>query len=347
MKRLTFIGHINAFTGYGRLAEAMLKTLLDAGVHPSVRPVNVSEMLGKIPVWQKELFVSGVQPEPWELLLHPPVFCPTDGKRTARFTMWESTRLQPAGVAMLNKCDFVMVPSAWNATCFSASGVTKPIRIVPLGIDTDVYSYKQVIREADDKDYGKFIFGCAARVRHGGVRKGIDHTIKLFQRAFPKQKDVSLRIKVYHDDPVMKFDDSRIEINSRYLSDHDLAAWFAGLHCFVSCATAEGWGLMQHQSMAVGRPVIGVDYGGVTEFFGRHNGIPVSWKLKPAEGFYKGCGDWAVPDDDSVIEKMRWAHNHPSDCERIGAAAYESVSHLTWKNHGEKLISTLKEFGVV
>lgn len=342
-KRLTFAGPINGYTGYGLHSLQIIRDLQRlTGAYVSVRAVSKGEAFGcPIPADIKALFVSQPQPEEWELLLHPPNFMPTPGKRTAYFTMWESTKLPLRGASMLNKAEVVLVPCEWNASCFSACGVTSSIRVVPLGIKTDIFNYKPF------PSHDLCVFGAAGRMAHGGVRKGINEVIEAFLKAFPNEPDARLKVKCFPDCKVSHVTDPRIEITQAYLTDHQMADWYGSLTCFVSAAKSEGWGLMQHQSMAVGRPIISVCFGGVKEFFVPGTGYPVDYKLEPAKFDYAGCGHWAEPNEDHIIARMREVYDNRYEAQVRGLKASDAVSHLSWENHSWQLSRVLTEVGAL
>lgn len=350
MKRLTLVASIDNATGYGLHAIQIVRDIERlTGAHVAIRPIKHVQMFGaNIPPDIRQRFVSGPQPEEWELVLAPPIFRPTPGKRTAYFSMWEATRLPPGGAALLNMADIVIVPSSWGASCFSASGVDKTMRIVPLGIDTSIFHLRPQENAPEPAKAGvRAVFGTAGRMSHGGVRKGINEVIDLFKRAFPTESDVLLRVKVHPDCPVTKSDDPRIEIKQAHLSDEELSDWFAALTCFVSAARGEGWGLMQHQAMATGRPVIAARFAGLTEFLTEDNGFCVPFILGAAEQAYAGCGHWAWPSDDGFITLMRAIHREPHLAAQKGAQAASDVWDLTWENSNRKLIEVLKEVGAL
>jgi len=339
---LTFAADINSFTGYGLHAIQIIRDLIGMGVQVAVRPTSCNESFGAlIPADIRALFVLESSFAEWELLLHPPNFPPTSGKKTAYFTMWEASRLPPNGVSVLNKAEIVIVPNVWNATCFSACGVNAPIRVVPLGMNTEVYRYRP------KKQHGPFVFGAAGRMAHGGVRKGLNEVIDLFLKAFPNEPDVRLHIKCHPDCPLAEITDERIVAVPLHLSDAELADWYAGLDCFVSAARAEGWGLMQMQAMATGRALISVNFGGISEFFERGTGYEVEYRLRGARDFYANLGVWAEPVDKSFIEAMRQAYENPSECCRFGVAAAKSVKNLSWHRANKALAVVLKETGAI
>jgi glycosyltransferase involved in cell wall biosynthesis/ADP-heptose:LPS heptosyltransferase len=343
MKRnqVLFRAPLNGYTGYGLHACQIVTDLQQMGYDVKVRAVVINETFGPIPLNVRHNIVSEEQKDEWELLLHPPGHPCVAGKKTIYFTMWESTRLPANSVPMLNDAQCVIVPTHWNASCFSASGVEKPIRVVPLGINTKVFHCAPMNMD------GPCVFGTAGRMESGGVRKGIGQVIKLFQRAFPTEQDVRLRVKVFPDCDVAKINDPRIEFIHAYMTEEDLARWFSEITCFVSAAKGEGWGLMQHQALAVGRPLISVRYGGVAEFFTAEMGYPVDFKLVPSYDFYSGCGLWAEPDEQHMIELMHTVYADRDTARRLGLNGAAMAAQFSWQKSSRGVVQVLREFGMV
>lgn len=179
-KSVVFRGPVNSYTGYGLHACQIISDLAGMGYTVRVRPTELEEKFAKIPMGIKRRFVDSAQPEDWELMLHPPNFPPTPGKRTVYFTMWEASRLPSQWVEWLNEAECIIVPCQWNAVCFSASGVERPIRVIPLGVKSDIFRFREMTME------GPCVFGTAGRMNGGGERKGLNEAIELFQAAFPK-----------------------------------------------------------------------------------------------------------------------------------------------------------------
>lgn len=254
--------------------------------------------------------------------------------------MWETTKLPQGAVSCLNRARCVIVPSTWNKQCFEACGVKVPIHVVPLGINTDVF------RPQPMKMTGPCVFGAAGRMAHGGVRKGINQVIEAFQQAFPGKEDVRLHIKGFPDCDILPVTDPRIKVTKEYMSEEALAKWFAGLTCFVSAAKGEGWGLMQHQAMAVGRPIISIVFGGVAEFFEPKLGYRVRYRLAPASGHYVNCGDWAEPSQNDLIRQMRGVFSNRKTAKARGLKASAAVNLFTWEAANQQLVKVLKSVGL-
>jgi glycosyltransferase involved in cell wall biosynthesis len=339
-KPILFRAPLTGHTGYGLHASQIVTDFQRMGYQLDVRAICIEEPFASIPSNVRHSIVSEEPDTEWELLLHPPGLPLINGKKRIHFTMWESSRLHQKAVEILNQTECILVPSQWNASCFSASGVERPIRIVPLGINTQAFKYTPMDMS------GPFVFGTAGRLESGGHRKGINQVIKAFQKAFPKQKkDVRLSIKVFPDCEVDRVLDSRIEFIQEYLDEPRMAKWFSKIMCFVSCSKCEGWGLMQHQALAVGRPLIGVKFGGVTEFFSEEMGYTVDFRLVPADGFYSGCGFWADPDEEHLIELMRQVYADRANASERGRRGAESVGGHSWAKSNYLLVENIKEIG--
>ncbi len=333
---------IDSFRGYGQVAIAFASGLEAAGVNVKIRATSLQERFGAIVSNDiRKHIVCGPQPEPWELIIHPPNLVPTKGKKTAMFTMNESTRLNPVSVHLLNQAEVVIVPSQFCANTFSASGVNVPIRVVQLGIDPAIFSRRAF------PDNSPFVFGTAGRMAGGGLRKDLDRIAETFLEAFtwPVENEARLKIKCHPDCPVKDWRDPRIEITREHLSAEKLADWFASLHCFVSASKGEGFGLMQLQALACGRPLVSPDFGGVSEFFDWDCGLVMPYELETAPLPYHGHWAGVKKEDLSISMKGAWAfRDHLQD---IGKDCAARAGQFTWKRASEKLVAVLREFGAL
>jgi glycosyltransferase involved in cell wall biosynthesis len=221
---------------------------------------------------------------------------------------------------------------------FNAQGIKRTMTKVPMGIDTDIFHYRP------QNQGSEFVFGVAGRTAAGGCRKGFEDVLAAWKKAFPKRvKDVRLQIKCFPDDPVIKVDDNRVEFIRQFWTRKDLANWYAGLDCFASASKGEGWGLMQHEAMATGRPVIAVPFGGITEYYDESVGYPVDFDLRPAENHYQNGGLWAVPKPDSLVDRMREVYGNRGLEKALRAS--ERGMKLNWDNSNKALDQVLRKIG--
>lgn len=97
----------------------------------------------------------------------------------------------------------------------------------------------------------------------------------------------------------------------------------------------------------MGRPVIGVNFGGVTEFFNEDNGYACDWKLIPAEGIYRTMGHYARPSIDSMAEQMRKAYQDRNLLRHKIDLSIASASRFTIAHSVDKIESALTEFSIL
>lgn len=337
MNRIVISSWADNYTGYGQHCAQIVRYLLRRGIEVVVRPVKYSEKFIEVDPEVTSRMRFDVQGEPLELLLSPPVVTPTGGKRTVYFTMWETSLIKEAHARALNMASRVVVPCQWNLESFRKSGVKVPIYMVPLGIDPEVYYPKTMNMK------GPCIFGCAGRLAHGQIRKGVIDVIKMFQLAFPSEPDVRLRVKAFDDDSLPERTDPRIEVTRRFLLESELAEWMRGLTAFVSFARGEGWGLMQHQALACGRPLIAPIYGGLREFATEANTYPVAYReVNPDDpNTYFQTGKWCLYDPNSAVEAMRAVHRDRQQAQAKGMTGASDALNFTWEKSCDALLPLL------
>lgn len=253
----------------------------------------------------------------------------------AIFTMWESDRLQPRFVRIMNKARVVIVPSRWAFETFRASGVEAPMEIVPLGHDTLTF-------HPDFSWPDVCTFGTAGSLICGGMRKNVDRVIEAFARAFPSEPDVSLRIKVTPECDLPQPADPRIEVLRRYLPPRELAAWYRSLSVFVNGSAAEGFGLHLVEAMACGRAVVGPAYSAVTEYFDDAVGFPIAHREIDADGPVY-IGRWAEFEMADLVANMRRIHADLEEARQRGQRSAARVRRFTWKEAGRRLLPVLEQ----
>ena len=263
---------------------------------------------------------------------------PKIGKRVF-FTMWESTQLSGNVVDILNKGKGVIVPNSWNKENFEVDGVTVPIKTCPLFADTSIFKYKPHVENEC------FVFGTG----NADQRKRLNEVVRCFSKAFPVSvKDVKLRIKIDQQDvsKLNRFSDDRLIIDSTKLTKEKLAEWYHSIDVFVSGASSEGWGLMQHEAMSCGRPIVACKYSGLAEFFDETVGICVNYTEVPSEwswGYSNGF--WSKFDEDDMIDKLRWCYNNPDDIISLGRKSSKRAQKFNIENFVNKLTKILSDFG--
>lgn len=329
------MGELSGVTGYGIHTLQVVRGLINAGLHVSVRPSKVSS-IQKVAIDSDILskVVHQIQPEDWEILIAPSHTIPTPGRRVIFWTMHESTKLPKESVEKLNMARVVVVPNVWNKRVFTDCGVSVPIEVIPLGVDPDVFKPTKMHME------GPCIFGAAGKLTNGRARKGIDDVIGCFYKAFPRTLDVKLIVKLHPDCPDISTPDPRVFI-MRDFWDEPETAWFLDhITCFVSASRGEGWGLWQRQALQCGRPVIASLYAGL-EDLDKSGCYSIPFTEVDAE--WPGGGRWCKPDLTVMSDEMRRVYIDRVEAMEKGELA---GSQAVWAESVNMLVKLMDQLGV-
>jgi glycosyltransferase involved in cell wall biosynthesis len=204
----------------------------------------------------------------------------------AIFTMMETRRLHKDYVIRCNCADEIIVPSRWCRDVFIESGVTKPIYVVPLGVDTKIY-YPDAEPIGFSKNLKPFVF---LSVFGWSLRKGYDVLLRAYLEEFSSDEPVSLLIssryfgstheskkKVIRDDVakvssmVQNQKKPHVALFGDGLSDEMMPQLYAAADCYVLPTRGEGFGLPFLESAACKVPVIATRYSGQTDFLDDDN----------------------------------------------------------------------------
>jgi glycosyltransferase involved in cell wall biosynthesis len=338
VKHLILSSLYNFDSGYKVILDYLLNGCLDNFILNKRCYSEISKEYEKyfedLPPYQKCL----------ELVLSPPCnglghnnffYKLAPNKNRVLFTMWESTRIHDIFIEIANQQKALIVPNNWNKNNFIYQGLEIPIYVLPLFVD-DVFTYS----EKQDDDV--FTFGTA----NGDYRKRINDVCNCFLKAFPNKKDVRLNVKLSSSDAsIGSFLDTRINIVRKKLDLISLRDWYYSNDVFVSCVAAEGWGLMQHESMACGRSVIAAKYAGLEEFMSEDNSFCVDYSEVPSEGYWKNPGGkWSKYSEEHMIETMRYCYNNREEVRKKGFLASSQTKNLSKIKFKENLTHLICNF---
>lgn len=350
IKKQTLVFHtaINSFTGYGILTINLFRKLRDRGYNVRLRPLGICEDFGTaVPDDIKKMVSYDVQKTGYELVFHPPRYVSeykqiSSGLREVLYTMWETTKVPKHWVDDLNTLEALITPTEWNRQVLLSSGVTKPIIVSPLGIDTEVFH----------PDISRFpkecVFGTAGRVAHGYSRKGIDTAIKLFLEEFPIEGDVRLNIKCFPDCKIRPIYDSRILVTRACIDEKSMVEWYQDLTAYLDCTTAEGFGLHQLEANACGKICIGADFSGKVVYNNQYNiTVPFTLVRCPIKDPYECTGKWASLDEQAFRQKMRYVYENRQKVLIDGFLGRECTKGYTIDNMVDSYVQSLKTLGVL
>jgi len=231
-------------------------------------------------------------------------------------TYWELPKAPPEWAYMLKGINEIWAPNQFVGDAFNDI-FDGPIRIVPPCVETEIKTEFGRAQLGMDQNIFYFIF--SFDYFSYPARKNPLGVVSAFQAAFPNLNEkVGLVIKStsetnQHLD--IKFailtaarHDRRIKVLERLVSRDEMLSLIRQSDCYISLHRAEGFGLGMAEAMAFGKPVIGTNYSGSTEFLSELTGFPVSFTLRPVqpgEYFFSDGQSWAEPDISAAAEAMQ------------------------------------------
>jgi len=195
-------------------------------------------------------------------------------KRNIGFTMLETDRTAPGWAFKCNQMDAIFVPSTFCLSSFMQSNITVPIRIVPFGIDFDIY--KPDGEKLLPNLPTKYNFLTVGQWLQQGDRKNITGVLRTFLNVFKGNKDVGLILKTYHESAGTR--DKLAVVNSIYqlrqefgltpedpphiylvhgaMSAESMGKLYRQADAFILPTTGEAWGMPLMEAAATGLPII-------------------------------------------------------------------------------------------
>jgi glycosyltransferase involved in cell wall biosynthesis len=231
--------------GYGQVSAAVSRGLIELG-----HDVQFQEFPGM----QLALFIC----PPGKIKFGRSV-------RSAAITMHELDHL-PASkrdwVDILNRLDLLITPTAWNRDVWRQVGVTVPIEVIPLGIDTA--SYFPVTGR-------RCTFLCVHENLGGdSSREDWLDTLRAYLGAFGVEDDVRLVVKTWKWKPaefaaarlgvlaelgVGEEQAAAIDVLDGVLSAEEMRELYQRAWLFLKNANREGWSMPCTEALACGTPV--------------------------------------------------------------------------------------------
>jgi GT2 family glycosyltransferase len=268
------------------------------------------------------------------------------------YTMLEVDGLPREWVRRANMMDEVWTPSSFNADTFRASGVERPIHVMPLGVNPAYFN-------PNIESYsvpGVFTF---LSTFEWGERKAPEVLLRAFNDEFRSGEEAVLVCKVYNQDPSVNIPRQvgRLGLKERggrvvfsineLVPVHQLGALYRSADCFVLPSRGEGWGLPILEAMACGLPVIATAWSAQTDFINDEIAYPLGIEgIVTAEAkcpYYQGF-NWAEPAYEQLRALMRHVYENREEAGRKGArASAEVLGRWTWRHSAEKIIRRLRE----
>lgn len=268
------------------------------------------------------------------------------------YTMLEVDGLPREWVRRANMMDEVWTPSSFNARVFRESGVTRPINVMPLGVNPAYFNPCITGYPVP----GVFTFLSAFE---WGERKAPEVLLRAFADEFRADEPAVLVCKVYNQDASVNIPRQVGRLGLRegggrvvfsineVVPAHQLGALYRSADCFVLPTRGEGWGLPLLEAMACGLPVIATGWGAQTDFLDDEIAYPLGVeRVVPARAkcpYYEGF-NWAEPSYEHLRALMRRVYENREEASLKGSrASAEVLSRWTWRHSVEKIVGRLRE----
>jgi hypothetical protein len=226
--------------------------------------------------------------------------------------------------------------------------------VLPLGVNPDYYNPN--IRAYRPTQRYTFL-----SVFEWGERKAAEVLLRAYHRAFSRQDDVLLLLKIINTDPGVDVYRQIAELGlpdngppvtllyNQELPVHQMGSLYRSADCFVLPTRGEGWGMPVIEAMACGLPVIATDWSAHRDFMTEDVAYPLQVaQLIPAKAkcpYYEGFR-WADPDEDHLIHLMRYVVEHQDEAKVKGALASKKVlGAWTWRHAAQQIKTRLLTIG--
>lgn len=303
--------HITQASGYGQIASNIGATLHNLGhdVYFDLITGCSDPILDKLArkefVHTQDTIYLWIRPPHY---VKDPEFNPE--YKNVFFTMHESETLEgwkSDWAQLLNKCVAVVTPTEWNKQVFAKLGVTKPIHVVPLGVNTNVYFPR------NEHKFGVLTVHDAFGSENS--RENWKETLDAFTELFEGNKNVYLTIKSWNIKETkaaevltpLRLRGFDIRLIRSTLFATGMADLYRSTGVFVKNSNREGWSIPMTEAICCGSLIIAYDNPVLHENSKGHEEFNIKWFKKKdqlkyyLDEFYKTWRD-AV----KLIDEYSW-----------------------------------------
>lgn len=230
------------------------------------------------------------------------------------------------------------------------------LEVVPHGIDIEDFNVQPY--KLKTKKSIKILNVCGQLHR----RKNMVGILEAYGKAFTKNDDVCLVLKVADKAPKSKFEVSFKEIYNKWRTKNkngpeveviyhyldSIESLFLACDIHYSLSNIECFHIPSLQSMAAGKLTIQSNYGGSIDFMNKENSLLVEGKVGRCPPNYQywtpsSYAEMFIPNKDDAIEKLRYAvDNYDSLMDKFKLSIKETVDKYTWLNVTKQIMSLTK-----
>lgn len=351
-----YVGPARDYSGYGEANRHDIAALVKVGVDvttdlPSYTP-EISDFgdIGRIATerYNKkipyDIVILHTTPNVYPKYIEP-------GKYHIGRVFWETDKLPEEFAKGAELCDEIWTGSLFNSNAIRKAGVTKPIKIIPEAVDTELDPMKiepyKIDRDSVSKSY-KFY-----SIFEWTERKNPEALLRAYFLEFQNDEDVTLSLKTYVDnfmpDKKKEIDAHialiklklqlpkypRVFLYKQLMDRGQIYRFHKTFDCFVSAHRGEGWGIPQMEALLMGNPVISTKCGGIHEYLIHgEDAMLINHKLVPLSGntrnpqWYARDQNWADIDVDMLRQALRAAYQNRLQVKEMGFKGQMTAKRL-------------------
>lgn len=338
---VTLVSDLLVHEGYGAMAEYLALGMEKAGADVRLSPMRLdrrgltAQTLALLdrPVPDSDgptLYSSWLRPEFDRLA--------TRRRELVAATMWESSRLPRDWADRLNRAAAVVVPSRYVREVMLASGVLRPLFVVPEGVDPAVH---HLLHRPERETTTTLV------VAAGGRRKHLAEAVAGWLLAFAEDPCARLVIKTSPGTDVPFAGDPRVSVLTDSLTTRGLAALYRAADVLLALGS-EGFGLPLVEGMATGLPVVALSSEGQADVCREAPDlvltVPPRFFEEADDPGYGRCGVRGVPNPEDVAARLRWVADHPADARTLGREASKwALRHRNVWTRGPAVLEVLEQ----
>ncbi len=326
--KVLYVAPLKDFSGYADASRNYVRALDLAGMNLVTRDLTYDG--GEYSRSERQTELSSLSAQDIDIIIQQTTPNETEYKEgcfNVNAFCWETDRVPPEWVSMLNQMDLILVPIEANRIASQECGVVKPIEVVPYSCNLEKYKRPvkpYVLPNADDSF--KFLAVCQY-----SKKKGVDALLKAYFTEFTSKDPVILILKTY-----MGSDDGQDErakiigiINAmkgilrlksyppvklihEVMSHEEVERLYVTADCYVLPSRGEGWGIPHFDALGFGLPTIATKGTGPEAFITEDCGwlVDSSWSPvcnmpHPHDFMYTGLDNWKEPNVCSLKAAMR------------------------------------------
>jgi len=284
------------------------------------------------------------------------------------FTMLETDKVTPYWAAKCNTMDAIFTPSVFCLSSFMQSGIVKPIRIVPFGVDPSKYTPEgEKLLDLPTK----YNFLTVGQWLVQGDRKNIVGVLRTFHNLFKGNKDVGLILKTYHEsagtrdklsittsiealrkEAGLSVNDSpQVYLVHGAMSEENMIKLYRNADCFLMPTTGEAWGMPLLEAAIMGIPCITTGGTGSETFLNPEYSILLDYEWKELgnllhwPGVYEPQQKLTIPNMEEFSRMIHRVYKNQELTKEQGMKQREEILErdFSWKNAATYLANTLDE----